>query len=120
MTCEEEALAIVENDLLKAMASLKEKGIEQNDKNLLAEFAKCIQSTLATHLKNIREILDGTESREAELNKWLLETKKMMEALTEYKEKIDHDAFNRFSFFCDTVEKEVESKFKAVLTPSIN
>ncbi len=120
MDYEEEAKKTIEQELQIAIDNLKEKGIARTDKNLLNEFAENIEKMLVGHFKNMNEWIKGMNAREAELYKWLLETKKMMKALTEYKEKIDNDAFNRFSFFCDTVEKEVESKFKAVLRPSAN
>jgi hypothetical protein len=120
ITSEEEAQFIIERDLTKAMHSLKAKGIERNDKILLDEFVEIMQATLTGHFRNIREICEGTASREAELLKWLNEVKRMIDALVDYKGQIEDDAFKRFSNYVDRVEKEVIPYIRTMLKPSNN
>lgn len=120
ITPEKESHAIIERDLLRAMDLLKEKGIERTDKTLLDEFVEVLQNTLTKHLRDIREICDVVENRQNELLFWLQETKKMIDALCVYKEKIDEDALKKFSSYVDKVEREVVSRFNTMLKPSNN
>lgn len=119
-TSEQEAAQIIERDLFAAMDSLKQKGLERTDKNLLNEFAEVLQDTLTKHFQDIRLAYQEIENRTNELQGWLDNVNKMIDALHGYKKQIDEDALNTFSTYVDKVKNEVISRFHAALKPSNN
>lgn len=115
-TPDEEAKAIIIEELLQTEEKLKAMNILQTPDNIIYFFSCSIQEMLTRHFTNTRAILDETERKEKELLYWIEQVSLIMSALEKYQQGIEQKNLQ----FLEDAKSLFESKVKSLMKINYN
>ena len=116
MNVQQESQTVIERELLRAHKTLKERGEEINDKNLLVAFCAHLEIMLTDHFTQLREILTETKSREEILFQLLHKVEGMIKYLIVYKDNLDKETAREFEEYLKTINETLLEKYKNLVT----